>query len=578
MLTTSANNIPPEVLERTALFLDPHSLTASIRVCRLWFDCFLPSLYHTIHVYHFDYLSTNHGVGYPSRSDGVVRTAETVGYGGKFVHKHGQFIKDVTVGSALALKYLLRPKCVHLVRVATVPTDHNAMFRAMPKKVEELKSWQERLGGDYNEPLVYQIWEPLFAQNPGLCRVSMTNLPGRGKNVVRMCKALGGLALLEELHIRVVKDANVMEALMDSCPHVGTLTVKTFLNRFSNPHQVFRCRRNYTQITNEPKTQIKNLDLFSSGRIGYQPWIIPILWRCPLLERLVIPYTHGEQYFSPVMRTIAEHCPKIRYLNVRILERFTSADTITALDDLLNTGCPRLTSLRLYDAADIFLMERHFWNPDLRERLEEFRCTAGSKRLLERKVLGAEVGFGVLVVCPNLRVFVTSLMMLDVGEFLEMEFACLEKLEVLRLRLRCPSRIHLVYVTAAAVAVVEGDDDNEGVMEGEREGTTKQSNETEEISFARLYYQTIQDKVVDKLVQFRSLKELRLGEDRSNYGNGGGDGDGGRLVDFHLDMREGEGEGEGKVKMFAERMSMLGKLCIDGVDYSKEMQACRRRR
>ena len=387
--------------------------------------------------------------------------------------------------------------------------------------------------------------------------------------MVRMCRALGGLAQLEELHIRHVLDRNVMEALMDSCPRVGTLTIKTYLNRFTNPHQDFRSHENYAQISNEPRTQIKELDLFSSGRMGVLPWIIPILWRCPLLEELVVPYTRDEQYFSPVMRTIVEHCPKSRYLNVRIQERFTPADTITVLDGLLNTGCPHLTFLRLHDAADIFLMERHFWNRELRERLEEFWYTTGSKRLLERNILGAEVGFGVLMVCPNLRVFVTLLMMLDVDEFLEMEFACLERLEVLHLRLGCPPHIHLAAATAAAVAVVDGDDEKEGFKEGERQrerqGTTTQSNE--EVTLARLYYQSNQDKVVDKLAQFRSLKELRLGEDRNKYGAGGGDG--GRLV---LDMREGEG----KVKVFAERMPMLGKLRVDGVDYSKEMQECQR--
>lgn len=573
MLTTSANNIPPEVLERIALFLDPHTLTLSIRVCRLWLDCFLPSLYHTIHVYHFDYFSTKHGKGYPSRSDGVVRTAETVGYGGKFVHKHGQFIKDVTVGTALALKYLLKPKCVNLVRVSTVLSDHNAKFRARPKDAEELRSWHERLGTEYNEPLVYQVWEPLFAQNPGLCRVSMIVLPGRGKYMVRMCKALGGLALLEELHIRIVQDTNFMEALMDSCPQVSILTIRTFLNRHALPRQDFRCRRNFTKITSEPGTQIKELDLFSSGRMGYQPWIIPILWRCPLLERLVIPLTNGENHLGLVMRTIVKHCPEIRYLNVQIQESFTSADTIAALDELLNTGCPRLTSLRLVDAADIFLMERHFWNPDLRERLEEFRCTVKSYRLLDRKVLGAEVGFGVLVVCPNLRVFEAPEMMLDMDEFLEMEFACLERLEILHLRLRCPGGIPLEFTSAAAAAiVVEGDNENEGAKEGEREGTTKKSNETEVDALTRRYYQSIQGKVVDKLVQFISLKELCFGEDRSIYIAGAGD-SGGRL-DYPLNMKEGEG----RVKMFAERMPMLEKLCVDGFDYSMEMQMCRRKR
>lgn len=43
-------------------------------------------------------------------------------------------------------------------------------------------------------------------------------------------------------------------------------------------------------------------------------------------------------------------------------------------------------------------------------------------------------------------------------------------------------------------------------------------------------------------------------------------------------MGEGEEDGEGKVKVFVERIPILEKLCVDVVDYSKEMQVCRRRR
>lgn len=80
-----------------------------------------------------------------------------------------------------------------------------------------------------------------------------------------------------------------------------------------------------------------------------------------------------------------------------------------------------------------------------------------------------------------------------------------------------------------AVVVVEGDDEKEGVKEGERDGTTKQAKDTERVGLARLYYQSIHGKVIDKLAQFSSLKELRLGEDCSRYGTGNGDG--GSLVD-----------------------------------------------
>lgn len=51
----------------------------------------------------------------------------------------------------------------------------------------------------------------------------------------------------------------------------GTLTVKTFHSRFSNSRQDVRSLESYAQITNEPKTQIKTLDFFSSWRIRMRP-------------------------------------------------------------------------------------------------------------------------------------------------------------------------------------------------------------------------------------------------------------------------------------------------------------------
>ncbi|KAG0264196.1 hypothetical protein BGZ95_003642, partial [Linnemannia exigua] len=142
--------ILPEILERIALYADPHTLTVCIRACRLWFACFLPPLYRNIHVYHFDYFSTDLGDGYPQRSDKVIRTADTVGYGGQFIHKHGRFIKSVTVGTVYALKHLLHPECVNLQEVTTLsplvtqywgarrmPSDFS-QYRAMPKNNAEL--------------------------------------------------------------------------------------------------------------------------------------------------------------------------------------------------------------------------------------------------------------------------------------------------------------------------------------------------------------------------------------------------------------------------------------------------------
>ncbi|KAG0074154.1 hypothetical protein BGZ90_010978 [Linnemannia elongata] len=181
MLTISENNILPEVLERIAHFLDPHSHTASFRVCRFWLDCLLPSLYHTIDVYHFDYLSTTQDARYPHGSDVVVKTAET---------------------------YLIGLESVNLARVTTVipvPDWGNLELRAIPEEVKEHKSWQDRFDLD------------------GLLSAG------------------------------------------------GTLTIKTFHSRFSNPLQDFRSLESYAQITNEPKTQIKTLDLFSSWRIGMRP-------------------------------------------------------------------------------------------------------------------------------------------------------------------------------------------------------------------------------------------------------------------------------------------------------------------
>ncbi|KAG0247505.1 hypothetical protein BGZ95_008635, partial [Linnemannia exigua] len=151
---------------------------------------------------------------------------------------------------------------------------------------------------------------------------------------------MGNLAQLEEIHIKFIKDWGVLEALLDFCPQVRKIAIGRIAERYSHPNQTFRSRSNFNEITDEPKTQVRELDLFSRGQIHQIPWIVPVLWRCPLLENLVIPKYSGQRMFPDVVRAIVEHCPEIRHLNVKIQCKHNSPETIDALATLLNTGCP----------------------------------------------------------------------------------------------------------------------------------------------------------------------------------------------------------------------------------------------
>ncbi|KAF9131573.1 hypothetical protein BGW39_001622 [Mortierella sp. 14UC] len=597
---TFPSAIPPEVLERIALFTDPHTLTICIRACRLWFDCFLPALYQDINVYHFDYLSTDLGDGYPSRSDNIPRTKDTVGYGGQFIHKHGRFIKSVTVGTARALKYLLHPDCTNLEYVTTraplvklywsvrgMPADYS-QYRAMPRNDAELSAFANKFSGENGNRLTSQIWVPLFTQHPGLRQISMYTLPAYDKDAVRVAKAMGALTKLKELHIKFVKHWEALQALLDFCPQVHKITMETFSNKYSNPIQTFRSRsNNYTEMTNEPKTQVRELDLFSRGRLQLQPWIIHVLWRCPLLESLVVPMYHNENNFPLVVRALVEHCPEIRHLYVRIQGMSKGPATVNALADLFNTGCPRLTSLKLYDAADVFLLEHHFANQDLRRRLEKFVYISSgplSKRN-DGAIAGSELAFGVLLVCPNLRVFEARRMTLDVFEFLEMDVVCLRTLTTLCLRLRYERTLSSEVVgeaaQQAAVEEQEKEDKNgskdsedrkggERIVEGENNKKKKEQesigeNETQkEEKKDRAYYcPSLQSRVIAKLVQFTELKELRLGSDPEND----------RFREKGVSMLQLE-MGEEELQRFAQ-MRRLEKLEVDGVNYSRRVRRMR---
>ncbi|KAH7053631.1 hypothetical protein BKA57DRAFT_502091 [Linnemannia elongata] len=260
MLTISENNILPEVLERNAHFLDPHS--SSTRTLSQPVSASVAS---------------GSTASSPHSSTQSTSTISTT-----FRQPRTQ---DTLMEARLSSRLQRLLECVNLARVTTVipvPDWRNLELRAIPEGVKEHKSWQDR----------FDLDGLLFAG--------------------------------------------------------GTLTVKTFHSRFSNPRQDFRSLESYAQTTNEPKTQIKTLDLFSSWRIGMRPYIALILLRCPMLERLATPLTRGELNFNPVMRRmIAVHCHKIRYLKAWIQAGFISSDTITALENLLNTGCPRLTSMTM---------------------------------------------------------------------------------------------------------------------------------------------------------------------------------------------------------------------------------------
>ncbi|KAG0272758.1 hypothetical protein BGZ95_011461, partial [Linnemannia exigua] len=497
----------------------------------------------------------------------VIRTADTVGYGGKFIHKHGRFIESVTVGTPLALKYLLQPECVNLQEVTTMsplvnhywsvrgmPNDFSR-YRAMPKNDAELSKFRGQLGYENSNRTVTQIWISLFTQNPGLRRITFSILPGSGKEAARLARAMGNLAQLEEVYIKFIRDWGVLEALLDFCPQVRKITIETFSNKYSNPNQTFRSRDNFNEITDEPKTQVRELDLFSRGRIQRLPWIVPVLWRCPLLESLIIPMHQSQDMFPVVVRAIVEHCPEIRHLYVRIEGKHNSPVTVAALATLLNTGCPRLTSLGLYDAADIFLLERHFMNEGLRQRLEQFVCTSGSRR---NDVPGTELVFGVLTVCPNLRVFKAQWMTMNVMEFLEMDVACLGTLETLYLRLRYP-KSSLSQVEDAGVQVAEKDEEEE-------RPEAIEANEESKEQADRLYRLHIQSRILDKVAQFTALKKLCLGSHPKE--------DPFQENVLHLEIGEAEEEKRELLQRFVQ-MRRLETLKVDGVDYSRRIRRMR---
>ncbi|KAF9900331.1 hypothetical protein EC991_007474 [Linnemannia zychae] len=596
---TFSSVIPPEVLERIALFADPHTLTICIRTCRLWLDCFLPALYQDINVYHFDYFSTDLGKGYPSRSDNTPRTKETVGYGGQFIHKHCRFIKSIKVGTTKALKYLLHPDCTNVKYVTTaaplannylsvrgMPTDFS-QYRAMPRNNEELLRFVSKFAGNSQTSLISKIWIPFFAQHSGLREISMHTLPGNENDAIKMAKAMGSLKQLEALQIKFVYDWSVMEALLDFCPQVRKITIETFSNKFSNPNQTFRSRNNYTEMTNEPKTQVRELDLFSSGRIQRQPWIVPVLWRCPLLESLIIPMYHTQDIFPVVVRALIEHCPEIRHLYVRVKAESRGPSTVNAftdlfnaLADLFNTGCPRLTSLKLYDAVDLFLLEHHFANQDLRRRLEKFEYFSGGFSSMRNgvavAVAGSKLEFGALLVCPNLRVFEARKRSLCVFEFLEMDFVCLKTLTTLSLRLRYERTLYSEVVReavqqAAAEEEVDKEDSHGSEDRGvaERETERENNKEQEPIGVRQKMMEEdddrviLQSRVIAKLTQFTALKELRLGSDPQDH----------RFRDERVSILQLK-MGEEELRRFAQ-MRRLETLEVDGVDYSGRVRRMR---
>ncbi|KAF9089945.1 hypothetical protein BGX23_006342 [Mortierella sp. AD031] len=544
MQSSAATRTPPEVLERLALFLTPNSLTICIRVCRLWLHCFVPTLYQDIRVYDFDYFSSNlKGRRYVPRSDGVDRTPDTIGYGGKFVHKYGHFIKEITVGLEHSLTYL-GPNCVNLEKatVAKHPAT-TSMFRAMPEDEKEMWKWKKYRGGENSSNIVKTLWRPLFALNQGLRRLFLNSFPERKHAVssVSMASALGTLPNLEELHASFVYDWGALQCLFDHCPQVRKITFDVFWGKFGNTCQVFRSGTNFDTITAEPRTQVKELSIFYRSNRNRQSWIIPALWRCPLLERVDIPEFRMNN-FERVVKAIVQHCPEIRYLGFATPTKSAAVPAPERILEDLLIRCRNLCSLRIWDFACFFTARNHLRDRDLRLRLQELRVTGGT---LDRSIPGSDLPFGALLVCPNLRIFEAPHMTLDVLEFLEMEFVCLETLEHLHLRLRYqPSP--------------EGEE-QEGEGEGEGDGEDDPKAARMEDPVVR---EGVQTRVLEKLAQFRSLRTLQLGAHRKldKYG----------YDIFHLEM------GEQELVQLAE-MPMLKSCEVDEVDYSSKLLRIRKK-
>ena len=413
--------------------LDQHDFTLCIRVCREWFDIFTPLLYHTIAVYDFD-LYSHKFEGATSRSKRSAKNAHLAssdddpGYGGRMVHKYAHLIHSITSPDIHALTYL-GDQAVNLTYVSLIPCFPGlVVFRPLYADAVEQLSWYKHWESLRDRKLIVSTWVALIDGNPSLksVHIDLNNCVSGTEQIIH---ALAKCGHLEEIHLESMIQADIIEMVLDHCPHILSLSASCRRRRSHTrgDHQIFKA---VSMGGVGAPTKIRYLNISNT-----EPWIYHVLRRCPDLKTLVLPQVNMDEF--PVLSQGLITLTSTKLFNLRSLTLSIDAYK-TATNEgghpapLINSCAASLTVLSITYISSPgfgrFVIPQI--DPLLWLRLEEFRYRgpnaygpdSPSHRLCD-----------VLALCPNLRVFELFEVMVTATDFLSTQVVCDQTLAELAL-------------------------------------------------------------------------------------------------------------------------------------------------
>ncbi|KAG0217877.1 hypothetical protein BGX33_009309 [Mortierella sp. NVP41] len=463
----------PELVRLIAQHLDQHDLTICLRISHAWFEAFCPLLYETIAVFDFDIYVLNVGYGYArpsSAKNGHARFKgdKPSGYGGSRIYKYGHLVRSIVVREFRSLEYL-GDQAVNLshVHIRRNPEGHS--FRPSFCDGWEQLAWNKHWEKFAGRERIVDTWVALIDRNPGLKSVGI-DLFGVDPGTEEIIHALAKREELTEIHLMRITQANTVEMLLDHCPHVPSIRLTNGLMGDETPKQIFSADSSGQA---GPATRIRHLDFYEKDSCHKnQTWINHVLRRCPELETLVLPAC-DDAVFSEIAQEIIK-LSSSKFFGLRRLELYLCwrdmSETHRALiAALLNSCAESLTSLAITDYPNVLVEIIDYPNvlveiidlidTGLWERLQEFRYTGYQTTTLDAPVprLCAP-----LALCPNLRVFEVSNVMVTANEFLQTRLACLQTLVSFKLIVCCdhsdiPGVVHQPFPELFMPAVTEAE-------------------------------------------------------------------------------------------------------------------------
>ncbi|KAF9097972.1 hypothetical protein BGX27_000882 [Mortierella sp. AM989] len=384
----------PEIIESIASQLNSDELTRCIRVCKSWYQEFIPYLWRDVSVLDFDFV---HWIR------NIKQGLEDDSFGRNMASKYSHYIHSIETQFAPTLTYL-GSDCVNLERLCL------GYFPMLPTSNHEVAFWRHL----QREDDIYDDAVPeLLERNPGLRVVKLISATGK------VAKAFGKLSHLEELWVRGRFDGRILERCSKTL-RILRVDLECDNLRYYDPNIA---------------GAIMPADLFLEEITFYSVQNMKMAFEhvasCKNL-RVVTLTLYSESEVDDFVHFIQRYGANIQDLYLTSRESFAGLSRVISAIPKLRSLVVKQSPLHVLAIQAIVI--HHKESIEIFENIQEcFRCWDATIVDSRAKVEQLEAMMSLWSQCARLRVFSSLLISVTVEQLLESEWAAMTNITALKL-------------------------------------------------------------------------------------------------------------------------------------------------